>query len=48
MAYIKTLLSSEFDMKDLGIVRRILGMEIERDRSNSLLFLHQLSYVLKF
>ena len=44
---IKTILSREFDMKDLGIARRILGIEIERDRSNSLLFLHQSSYVLK-
>ena len=44
---IKIALSKEFDMKDLGIVRRILGMEIERDRSNSLLFLHYSSYVLK-
>lgn len=44
---IKTALSSEFDMKDLGIVRRILSMKIEKDKSNSLLFLYQTSYVLK-
>ncbi|KAL2474843.1 Retrovirus-related Pol polyprotein from transposon TNT 1-94 [Abeliophyllum distichum] len=37
----------EFDMKDLGKAKRILSMEIERDRSNSLLRLHQTSYVLK-
>ena len=44
---IKIALSSEFDMKNLGIAKKILGMEIERDRLNSLLFLHQSSYVLK-
>lgn len=44
---IKSVLGGEFDMKDLGIAKRILGMEIIRDRSNSMLFLHQTSYVLK-
>lgn len=44
---IKTSLNGEFDMKDLGNAKRILGMEIERDRSNSILFLHQSSYVSK-
>jgi len=34
-------------MKDLGNARKILGIEIERDRSNLCLFLHQSSYVLK-
>lgn len=37
---IKTDLSGEFDMKDLGKAKRILGMEIERNRSNSIVFLH--------
>lgn len=32
---------------DLGYARRILGMEIKRDMSNSRLFVHQTSYVLK-
>ena len=44
---IKTVLRREFDMKDLGIARIILGMKIERDKSNSLFFLRQSSYVLK-
>ena len=29
---LKVLLSCEFEMKDLGEARRILGMKIERDR----------------
>jgi hypothetical protein len=28
---LKKLLSSEFDMKDLGVAKKILGMEITRD-----------------
>jgi len=44
---IKITLDKEFDMKDLGNARKILGMEIERNRSNSCLFLHQSSYIMK-
>ena len=44
---IKITLDKEFDIKDLGNARKILGMEIERNRSNSCLFLHQSSYILK-
>ena len=44
---IKSALGGEFDMKDLGMAKRILGIEIVRDRSNSMLFLHQTTYVLK-
>lgn len=44
---IKTTLSNEFDMKDLGNAKRILGMEIKRDRSNSLLLVHQAPYIIK-
>jgi hypothetical protein len=29
---LKVLLSKEFDMKDLGATKKILGMEIRRDR----------------
>jgi len=29
---LKKELSSEFEMKDLGEVKKVLGMEIERDR----------------
>ena len=44
---IKSALGGEFDMKGLGKAKRILGMEIVRNRSNSMLFLHQTSYALK-
>jgi hypothetical protein len=44
---LKRLLSSEFDMKDLGAAQKILGMEIIRDRSSRKLFLSQKSYILK-
>src|SRR5438128_1260663 len=39
--------SSEFDMKDLGVAKKILGMEIIRDRKSGLLFLSQQSYIKK-
>ena len=35
---LKKLLSSEFEMKDLGAAKKILGMEITRDRNSGLLF----------
>jgi len=38
---LKRLLSSEFEMKDLGSAKKILGMEISRDRKSGLLFLSQ-------
>lgn len=44
---LKQLLNSEFEMKDLGAARRILGMEIVRKRSEGLLFLYQSNYVEK-
>lgn len=44
---IKDLLSKEFDMKDLGIARKILGMEICRDRTAGKLWLSQKDYVIK-
>ena len=31
---LKSLLSKEFDMKDLGATKKILGMEIHRDRAS--------------
>ena len=31
---LKKLLSSEFDMKDLGAAKKVLGMEITRDRKS--------------
>ena len=29
---LKSLLSSEFEMKDIGVAKKILGMEIKSDR----------------
>jgi hypothetical protein len=39
IANLKTQLSSEFEMKDLDAAKKILGMEITRDRKSGLLFL---------
>ena len=36
---LKKFLSSEFDMKDLGAAKKILDMEITRDKKSGLLFL---------
>jgi hypothetical protein len=36
-----------FDMKDLGAVRKILGMDIFRDKRNGKLWLSQKNYVEK-
>ena len=44
---LKTLLNKEFDMKDLGSAKKILGMEIRRDRASRRLWLSQCSYVEK-
>jgi hypothetical protein len=44
---LKNQLSSEFEMKDLGPAKKILGMEIKRDRKSSLLFLSQEKYIEK-
>ena len=44
---LKILLSKEFDMKDLGAAKKILGMEIHRDRDANRLWLSQASYVKK-
>jgi len=38
---LKVLLSQEFDMKDLGVAKKILGMEIHSDRSSKKLWLSQ-------
>ena len=42
---LKSLLSKEFDMKDLGAAKKILGMEIHRDRTSGRLWLSQHNYV---
>ena len=44
---LKAQLSSEFDMKDLGPAKKILGMEINRDLQDGRLFLSQRKYVMK-
>jgi hypothetical protein len=44
---LKAQLSSEFEMKDLGAAKKILGMNITRDRKSDLLFLSQHDYINK-
>ncbi|GKF56483.1 retrovirus-related pol polyprotein from transposon TNT 1-94, partial [Tanacetum coccineum] len=44
---LKTQLKSEFEMKDLGEAKMILGMEIVRDRKLRKLFLTQKQYLRK-
>jgi hypothetical protein len=44
---LKARLSSEFGMKDLGAGKKILGMEISRDRMSGLLFLSQHDFINK-
>jgi hypothetical protein len=44
---LKVLLSREFDMKDLGATKKILGMEIRRDKDAKRLELSQAGYVKK-
>jgi len=40
-------LNDEFEMKDLGNAKRILGMDIMRDRNKGELFLSQQGYLRK-
>jgi hypothetical protein len=42
---VKKHMSSKFDMKDLGAMKFILGMEIKRDRAARKLWLNQKKYV---
>ena len=44
---VKEMLAKEFDMKDLGSAKRILGMNIERDRACGVLKLSESSYLKK-
>lgn len=44
---LKVQLSNEFDMKDLGEAKKILGMEIHRDRQIGKLYLSQKKYIAK-
>lgn len=44
---VKNMLASRFEMKDLGPARRILGMDIERNREGGVLTLSQSGYIRK-
>ncbi|GMP45292.1 hypothetical protein CsSME_00013869 [Camellia sinensis var. sinensis] len=44
---LKKLLSDQFEMKDLGVANKILGMRIHRDKANGTLMLPQAEYVKK-
>jgi len=44
---LKAQLARDFDMKDLGATKQILGMEIQRDKKNGMLWLSQQKYVEK-
>jgi hypothetical protein len=44
---LKALLTKEFNMKDLGAAKKILGMKIHRDRDARRLWLSQADYVKK-
>lgn len=44
---LKQLLNSEFDMKDLGQAKKILGMEIRRNMEKRIMFLTQRKYLEK-
>jgi hypothetical protein len=44
---LKSLLGDEFEMKDLGAAKKILGMEIHRDRKAGKLYLSQKKYIEK-
>ena len=45
---LKSELSREFEMKDLGVAKRILRIEIKRERKRILLYLSQELYLIKF
>lgn len=49
MIYIgwKNILITEFEMKDLGLTKRILGIDINRDWDQRTLILSQSSYIKK-
>ena len=44
---LKSLLYKEFEMKDLGVAKKILGMKIRRDRETRKLWLFQKNYIIK-
>jgi hypothetical protein len=48
IANLKAQLSSGFEMKDLGVAKKILGMEITRDKKSGLLFFSSMVTFRKF
>ena len=44
---IKAMLRSQFEMKDLGAAKRLLGIDIHRDKSQGMLCLSQSQYIEK-
>lgn len=44
---LKQQLKNEFDMKDLGLAKNILGMDLRREKSTRSLFLSQEGYIIK-
>ncbi|CAM8928896.1 unnamed protein product [Rhodiola kirilowii] len=47
IANLKEQLNTQFEMKDLGPTKKILGMEIVRDRGKGTFFLNQTDYLCK-
>ena len=47
MTYLKGQLSREFEMKDLGKAKKILGTQIIRDESKGILKISQSAYLEK-
>ena len=44
---LKQKLKGEFDMKDLGPAKKILGMQLHRNRKAGTLFLSQEKYIIR-
>lgn len=44
---LKRMVKAEFEMKELGLAKKILGIEIIRDRNKGTLFLSQWGYLEK-
>jgi len=42
---LKMFLHTKYEMTDLGLFRQFLGLEIERDRKNRILYVHQSRYI---
>jgi hypothetical protein len=47
IAKLNTQLNKEFEIKNLGVAKKILGMEIVRDRKSDKLYLNQRGYIEK-